>query len=308
MNPHISLAALKTFAEVAEQQSLSKAAASLCISPSAVSHQMKLLEQQLGLKLFQRRAHGIQLTAAGEQLAQHASRAMQQVRLGVRKACQLSDRSRLVVAAIPSFCQQWLTPRLMRFNQLHSDIELHLIAQDRLADFNQQAIDLHIHFGDGQAIGLHSELFLTEQAVPVCHPAMLEPYSGPFDLLCSANSRLLHYQGGDEDQPGGISWSEWLVRHNLQPHPQQQHSWFSHLSLAINAARHSQGIALGWRSLIEQELASGELVPLAAEGTPLKYAHYLVAPEHSWENPALQQFIEWLKTERDQEAAASVGQ
>ena len=149
----ISLASLRTFSEVARQGSLSLAAEQLCISPSAVSHQMKLLEQHLDTALFIRRARGVELTGAGKHLAEYAIRSMLQLEQGLQRATQASQRQ-LSVAAIPAITQLWLVPKLHRFYALHPDIELSIIDQDALTDFNQQAIDLHLHFGSGECIEL----------------------------------------------------------------------------------------------------------------------------------------------------------
>lgn len=299
MDKNTSLQALRTLACVAEYNSFSRAAEKLCISASAVSHQMKLLEQQLDMQLFKRRARGVELTDAGTQLARYASRGIQQLQTGLRVAGTVADRQRLVIAVTPSFGQRWLQPRLGDFYQQHADIELQLIAQDRLVDFNQQAIDMHIHFGDGQPIGLRSQFLLAESAVPVCHPSLLSNTSDPLLLIANTHTRLLHYQAGSEDEPGGLSWHDWFSRYDLSQNPAQANSYFSHLSMALDAAKYQQGVALAWRSLIEQDIESRELMCLVDEGVALKYSHYLIAPEHHWQKPSLQQFCQWLQLQTE---------
>lgn len=295
LDKNISLSALKTLATVSETESFSLASERLYISPSAVSHQMKLLEQQLGFPLFERRAHGVKLTSAGQRLADYAVKAMQLINTGLSRAGEQTQRQSLTIAVTPSFGHYWLQPRLSQFHDLYPQLELQLIAQDRLVDFNQQQIDIHIHFGDGQAIGLKSEYLISEAAVPVCHPSLLEVYPSPIELLCASSSRLLHYKAGDEDAPGGITWSDWFSRHNLQPEPNQQHSYFSHLHMALNAANLKQGIALAWQSLLNTE-ATASLVLLSDITTPLKFNHYLVAPEHHWQREPVQKFCQWLRS------------
>ncbi len=295
MLSRVSLAALRTFAEVAHQQSLSKAALRLHISQSAVSHQMKLLEQQLEVRLFTRKSRGIKLTDAGYLLAEHASKAMQQLENGLQQACQ-QQQSRLRIAIIPALCQHWLIPRLADFYQHHPHIELQLLQQDTLVDFNQQKIDIHLHFGHGEFIGLNSQLLMGEQAIPVCSPAMLSLYDNPQALLQADCARRLHYQAGEEDQPGGLSWSGWFNQAGGRINTHQPVTCFSHLGPALTAARTGLGMVLAWQQLIEPELARGELVALSETRVPLKYSYYAVAPAHHFERESVITFINWLMT------------
>jgi len=297
----VSLAALRTFAEVARQQSLSRAAARLYISQSAVSHQMKLLEQQLDVRLFTRKSRGIELTPAGNQLAEHASQAMQQLENGLQQARQLPG-SQLRIAIIPALCQHWLLPRLADFYQHYPDIELHLLQQDQLADFNQQAIDLHLHFGHGEFIGLNSRLLMEEQAVPVCSPALLSGYDGPQALLQSDSVRRLHYQAGEEDQPGGLSWNGWFNQAGGAINPAQPVTHFSHLGPALTAATAGLGMVLAWQRLVEPELQCNELVALSDVRVPLKYSYYAVAPAHHFERRNVQIFTSWLTAQCSNDA------
>ncbi len=289
----ISLAALRTFAEVSRQQSLSKAAIQLHISQSAVSHQMKLLEQQLGVILFTRKSRGIKLTDAGFLLANHASKAMLQLENGLQQACQ-QQQSRLCIAIIPALCQHWLIPRLADFYQHHPHIELQLLQQDTLADFNQQQVDLHLHFGHGESVGLNSQLLMAERAVPVCSPGLLLQHETPQALLQADRTRRLHYQAGEEDLPGGLSWNGWFNQAGGEVNPHQPVTRFSHLGSALTAACTGLGIVLAWQQLIEPELARGELIPLSDTRISLKYSYYAVAPAHHFERESVDTFLNWL--------------
>jgi len=286
----VSLAALRTFAVVAEQQSLSRAADVLCISQSAVSHQMKLLEQQLNQSLFVRRHRGIKLTEAGRQLASHASMAMAQLQHGLDKVRLSSQQQSLRVAVIPSFASCWLMPRLGDFYQRYPDIALHLIAQDALADFQTQQVDLHIHFGKGHYIGLETEFLMYERAVPVCGE-MLKPPEDMRDWL--PKQRLLHYDAGSEDRPGGLDWTRWLTEQNFDASQFRQHSWFSHVALAVQAAEQGLGVALGWHSVIYEGLSSGRLIRCGEDSERFDYGYYLVKPEGHNAEP-IELFSKWL--------------
>lgn len=292
----VSLASLRTFATVAHHGSLSLAAATLCISPSAVSHQMKLLEQQLDVNLFVRRSRGIELTSAGQTLAEHAVRAMHQLEEGLQHA-RHNSKQQLCIAAIPAFTQCWLIPRLQSFYDRHPHIELTIIEQDALVDFNQQAVDLNLHFGSGEFMGLKSELLMQEWAIPVCSPNLLSGFNPPTALLHDTKTRRLTYTGFTEDRPGGLSWAGWFNHANLNLNPEQAITHFNHLSPLYTAAKMGQGIALGWQQLIETSLKKTSLVAIGALRVPLKYSYYLVAPEHHFERNAVQHFLDWIREE-----------
>lgn len=303
MSDHISLTAIRTLAIVARELSFSRAAEQLNISPSAVSHQMKQLEQQLGYRLFIRRAQGVELTRSGRELARYARQAMQQVETGLKKARQQNQKTALTLAITPSLAQSWLIPRLNHFYRIAPEIELKLLARDELTDFNQQDADLHLHFGDGQAVGLHSEFLMSESMVAVCHRHLLSPPSAPSSALpdtahlCQQLEQgdlpLLHYQGGDEDAPGGLSWQDWFSRHNLTMASEQSHYSFSHLQMVLEAARCQQGIALVWESLLTP--ADTALIRLPFDPIALKYSHYLIMPEVGRSQPGVQRLCQWLK-------------
>lgn len=303
MQKNISLVAVRTLAMVGREQSFSRAAEQLFISPSAVSHQMKQLEQQLGYGLFKRKSQGVELTQAGLELSRYANQAMQQLDIGLQRARESSQRESLTLAVTPSFAQLWLIPRLNSFYQQYPEIELTLIARDQLTDFNQQDVDAHLHFGDGLAVGLQSQFLIAESVVAVCHPSLFEKAalensvgdqaSDIADVLMRSRScRLLHYRAG-EDAPGGLSWRDWYSRHNLTTSAGQQHVYFSHLQMALEAARQQQGVALVWQSLLDENDQSLMVLPMPA--VPLKFSHYLVAPEHNWQSPNIQALSQWLE-------------
>ncbi len=292
----ISLASLRSFAEVARQGSFSLAAEQLCISPSAVSHQMKLLEEQLGTSLFIRRSRGVELTSAGQRLAEHAIKAMQQLERGLQQTIQ-APRQQLRIAAIPAVTQLWLVPRLQRFYEQYPGIELSIIDQDSLTDFSQQPVDLHLHFGSGECMGLKSELLMREWGIPVCSPALLAKFAHPKDLLECSHTRRLAYAGFDEDKPGGLSWSGWFNQAGLNLNPNQPVTLYNHVAPLVAAAQCGQGIALGWQQLIRTALENEKLVALSEIRVPLKYSYYAIAPEHHFERETVKLFMNWIRTE-----------
>lgn len=292
----VSLSALRTFSEVARCRSLSQAAERLCISPSAVSHQMKLLEQQLETPLLQRRSRGIELTNAGARLAEFTCNAMQQLEQGLNQASR-KPRKELRIAAIPALLQLWLLPRLERFYQQFPNIELHLLEQDKLADFSRQSIDLHLHFGSGESAGLESRLLMNESVIAVCSPKLRRAHGSDASLLLSDHTRRLCYSGFEEDSPGGLNWQGWFNQARLTINHEQPGSHFNHLAPLYQAAMRGHGFAPGWSQLVKSMLESGELVQLTDTAVPLKFSYYAVAPAHHFERRNVAEFMDWLRSE-----------
>lgn len=257
---------------------------------------MKLLEQQLETALFVRRSRGVELTSAGQHLAEYAIRAMQQLEQGLQQASR-AQKLQLCIAAIPALSQLWLVPRLHRFYALNTDIELSIIDQDALVDFSQQAVDLHLHFGSGEFVGLKSQLLMKERALPVCSPDFLAQFSSVTALLASDQVRRLTYTGFEEDKPGGLSWSGWFNQAGLRLNTHQTTTYFNHQAPLVTAAVLGQGIALGWQQLIQPELEKGKLVALSGIEVPLKYSYYAVAPEHHFEREVVKRFLAWIVSE-----------
>ena len=217
------------------------AAERLHISPSAVSHQMKLLEQQLDTQLLKRRSRGVELTNAGHQLARYASSAMQQLEQGLTQAISTPKQS-LHIAVIPALLQLWLLPRLSRFYAQYPSVELHLVEQDNLVDFNRQQIDLHLHFGSGESADLESRLLIQESQIAVCSPELRAGFDSDTSLLQATHVRRLSYRGSAEDSPGGLSWHGWFNQSGMRLNYTQPETSFNHLELIgdINPRPRSQ--------------------------------------------------------------------
>lgn len=291
----ISLSALRTFAVVARSESLSIAAEQLCISPSAVSHQMKLLERQIGHVLFIRRSKGVKLTTVGERLSNHVISAIQSLEQGISQLEHHSLQT-LTVATIPAISQLWLSPKLQFFYEQAPDINLSIFDQDGLVDFTHQPADLHLHFGSGEFLGCKSVLLMDEHVVPVCSPTLLARYENPEALLQASDVRRLTYAGYAEDAIGGITWQGWFNHSKLILNQHQAETRYNHLAPLFQSAKHGQGIALGWERLIEADIKSGNLVALSDIRMPLKYSYYFVIPEHNTEKREVQAFIDWAKS------------
>ncbi|NRA55813.1 MAG: LysR family transcriptional regulator [Gammaproteobacteria bacterium] len=295
MSNNISFSAIHTFTVVAKELSFTRAAEVLHISPSAVSHQMKLLENQMGVTLFHRRSKGVRLSLAGEALQRHASSGVRDIQHGIVQSQFASQKEQLVIAVIPSLCQLWLMPRLVDFCEKFPQIELELVAIDQLADFSSGQYDGHIHFGAGDYKGCEAKFLRNEKVYPVCHPDLVSETGDARVEMLIKDHKLLLYKAGIEDEPGGISWSDWLRTFSIEKPAQLSQMWFSQVAMALLAAKLKQGIALGWHQMVVDDIASGKLCRLTESEISTAYNYYLVAPNRSWKNSAFNHFSGWLE-------------
>lgn len=294
MSNNISFSAIHTFTVVAKELSFTRAAEILHITPSTVSHQMKLLESQMGVTLFYRQSKGVRLTLAGDTLKQHATSGVRNIQHGIIQSQFSSQKEKLIIAVIPSLCQLWLMPRIHNFCTQYPHIELEIVALDQLADFNTEQYDGHIHFGIGDYQGCEAKLLSNEKVYPVCHPELLEQSGSRKLETLLEKHQLLIYKAGIEDEPGGISWGTWFNHFSIEKSLEVNQMWFSHVSMALLAAKQKQGIALGWHKMVSSDLLSGDLVRLDDSELATTYNYYLVAPNKSWKNTAFTLFYDWL--------------
>jgi len=295
MSNNISFSAIHTFTIVAKELSFTRTAEILHITPSAVSHQMKLLEKQMDVILFHRQSKGVRLSLAGEALRRHATSGVKNIQDGIIQSQFASQREKLVIAVIPSLCQLWLMPRLVDFCQKFPHIELELVALDQLADFTTGQYDGHIHFGSGDYKGFEAKFLSQEKVYPVCHPDLVKEASDNSHEGLIKEHQLLIYRGGIEDEPGGVSWGSWYRDFSIEKPSELNQMWFSHVSMAILAAKLKQGIALGWHQMVIDDISNGQLCRLTDNEISTSFNYYLVAPSKSWKNKSFSHFSSWLE-------------
>jgi LysR family glycine cleavage system transcriptional activator len=284
----LPLRALQALEAAMRHLSFARAADELHVTPAAISQQIKLLENQIGQPLFERsptlrphsnaQAVSRQLRDAFELLEQ----ASRQLRGGQ------SGRP-MVVSLTPSFASRWLIPRLERFNARHPDIELHLLATARLVDFETEDVDLAVRYGNGRYPGLHAERLRQETVVAVAHPRLAAGLTRPADML---GATLLHNSGVDWDATFP-DWPTWLRSAGVVLRAPLRIRMFDEPNLVIEAARAGLGVALLWRTLVGDELASGRLVALFQE-QPLASAYYFVCRPERLAEPRVSAFRQWL--------------
>ena len=280
-----STTGLRTFEVAAKLLNFTRAAEELNLTQGAISHQIRELEEILGVRLFDRRHRGLDLTDAGRIYLIHAREALESLRAGAEA---LGKRDAvLTVTVSPNFANKWLVPRLGNFTAAHPEVDLRISASRRHTDFAADGIDLAVRHGTGDWPHLHVQRLCPEEIFPVCGPALLTPgalLTRPGDLR---RHTLLH----DRDRAG---WRQWLIAFDVPPDIADQGPVFSDTSLAIDAAVAGQGVALARSALAIHDLKGGRLVRPMQESLPAAFAYWIVCPKASANESKIAIFREWL--------------
>ncbi|OCC04405.1 transcriptional regulator [Labrys sp. WJW] len=294
------LVAVRAFEAGARHLSFTRAADELCVTQTAISHQVRQLETWLGVRLFERAGHALRLTGAGRTYLAEVGEVLDRLAT-VTEAVRGRRDGPLRITVLPSFAACWLVPRLGRFRALHPDIELKLTSSPETSAFTEDRFDLGIRSGLGRWPGLKADLIAQEMLSPVCSPAIaagLPSPCSPSDLLAS---HLLH------DTPKD-AWSRWF-RHAGQPEAALAagHAFDDHGHL-LQAAAEGQGMALGKLFLAEHALREGRLVRPVDLILPNDYSYWLVYPRTVAGRPDVGRFRTWLLAEAKATAAALMAQ
>jgi LysR family glycine cleavage system transcriptional activator len=296
------LNALRTFEAAARHLSFTKAAEELFVTQAAVSHQIKALEDHLGLPLFRRLNRRLMLTDEAQTLLPAVRRAFDELIAGVERVRECCMSGRLTISTTPSMGANWLASRLGRFQALYPEFEIRLSATQRLVDFAREGVDCGVRSGFGDWPGLRAErLFGATSLVPVCSPALLEgphPLREPADL---ARHTLLHALDHIE------AWRHWLRAAGVGGIDPMRGLKFDSTPLALQAAVSGAGVAIARDEFVAEDLATGRLVKPFDFGLPSDFAYYFVAPELTWDQPKLQAFREWLFAEAEAARRSEAG-
>ena len=288
------LNALRAFEATARHVSFSKAADELFVTPSALSYQVRQLEEHLGQKLFERLNRAIALTAAGEKLYPGIHTGLLAMSEAVGSLKNATPDDVLVVSTGPAFAAKWLAPRMYRFIEAHPDIELQLSANLKLIDLNSDDADVALRFGYGDYPDLHVEPIFDEVVTPMCAPELIERgLKEPSDLK---NFTLLH-DDSMRHLDRAPDWQEWLRRAGVANVDASRGMRFSHADHSIDAAVEGAGVALGRSSLAGRELQSGRLVAPFDVHLTTSAAFWFVCASADLEKPKVTAFREWLMKE-----------
>jgi LysR family glycine cleavage system transcriptional activator len=310
------LNALKAFESAARHLSFKHAAQELNVTPAAISHQIKLLEDYLGVALFHRLSRGLELTPVAHAALPKLSEGFDALGEAVVRMRPQPDSGQLTVSVAPSFAARWLMPRLHRFFAAQPDLDVRITARTRLLNKRGQdnaveratvenwleASDVAILYGHGDYPGLRVDKLFALTLAPICSPQLVHgenPLRRPQDLQTHT---LVHDDTGTLFD--GVSfWDVWLKAAGVEGVDTGRGSHFSQPVLALEAASDALGVVATLPVLAAAELAVGRLIlPFQLE-VPLQSAYYLVCPESSLQRPAAAAFRDWLLAEAAQQAA-----
>ena len=283
---------LFTFEAAARHQSFTEAAKELNVSQPAVSKAIHLLEDHLGTKLFYRHHRAIELTAEGSRFYDVVTRSFEQL-YAAATVLETVPRSESINVSFSSvFVSFWLMPRLDDFKRRHPQLSLHLDVNDR-DDKNlaREGIDLSSRLGEGEWSGLHSWHYADEEVIVVCSPGYLETH-GP---ITSAED-LPRHQLLQLDEPYRVrmGWKEWLHNNDVKAPAVSYHLAFNDSEAVLQAVLRDQGLALGWRHLVERQLRSGRLVQPVPNMWRSGLGLYLVAPMGPPMKRGAELFRDWI--------------
>ncbi len=279
---------LRAFEAAARHLSFTRAAAELNVTQAAISHQIRMLEDRLGVKLFVRRNRTVLLSEAGQAYLPALRDAFDLIDQATDRLLRRDEGGPLVISSTASFATKWLVPRLSSFQSLHPEIEVQLSTSFELVDFQRDAVDAAIRWGLGKWPGLHVERLFTQDLFPVCAPAMAKGRAGlkhPSDL---ARVTLLHTTAARDD------WRLWLTAAGVRGVDASRGPVFDQLFTALQAAIDGVGVALGQTQLVERDIAAGRLVRPFELSLPIEAAYYFVCPPAALKRRKVKAFHDWM--------------
>src|SRR5215471_10734690 len=292
----LPLNALRAFEAAARLKSLAKAAEELSVTSAAVHHQVKALEELLGVRLFVRTGNSLALTKAANSALPTLESAFDLLSLATEKMRQHESGGVLSLTVCPSFAQKWLIPRLGRFRDDFESIELRIATATDFPDLSNSEVDIAIGYGPEERFrypGVVVERLLGDEVFPVCSPRYLRRHAlrSESDLL---GATLLHDDRALAEQ--GIDWASWLSAAGVATSPAESVR-FDSASLAIEAAAAEQGVALARSSLVGDDLASGRLVQPFSGRLTVNGGYFIAHLRIIEEQPKVIAFREWLFAE-----------
>jgi LysR family transcriptional regulator, glycine cleavage system transcriptional activator len=310
------LNALRAFVAAATHLSFAIAARELHVTPAAISHQIKGLEEHLGLRLFRRLARGLELTRPGQALLPKLRQGFDRLAEALAEMRAAEAPGTLAVSVATSFATRWLAPRLHRFVAAHPELDVRINASTRLIDPKKDEFapgdtvadspvddaDIVVRFGTGEYPGFRVDKLLSVAVTPICSPRLLEGTDALRSAADLAHHVLIHDNVTYDD--GRQLWDAWFEAAGM-PQADTSHGLrFSHAMLALEAAADGMGVALGMPVLAQSDLASGRLVAPLARSLPLKFGYYIVSGEDTADRGDVVAFRNWLLAEAARDSMA----
>lgn len=285
------LNALRVFESSARNCSFAAAAEELFVTASAVSHQIKTLEEYLGVSLFSRNKRKVELTPAGEQYLTSIKHALDEIEVATQRLTANLETNVVTISVAPNFLTRWLMPRMARFQEKYPDIELQINASMGLIDFNRSNTDMAVYFGNGEWDDIEVHFLRNVMLVPVCSPRLMKgrfPLNKPEDLrhhtLIYVNKRK-------------YEWENWLEQAGVAFITPKGSLQLSSSQLATAAAQEGLGVALADSTLTSREISSGHLLVPFDIMLDTHKAFYLVYRKHRPLTAGMKAFKEWLISE-----------
>jgi LysR family glycine cleavage system transcriptional activator len=280
------------FDAAARLGSFTLAADALAITPGAVSRQIKGLEAELGVRLFDRFNRAVVLTDAGRRLAEGVADAFDRLETVVERARPRTDGP-LVISVLHSMAAKWLVPRLNRFQDRHPGVEVLISASDRAVDLGREAVDVAIRYGTGPYPGLDAQRLIRNAMFPVCSPVMLQRRPAPWTAADLADTLLLHDDNVREEEADWRAWLRFIggrgdevdIARGLR---------FSNTYLAMEAAMSGRGVTLTNECWVIDDLAAGRLVRPFEGRMVTDYSFFAVCLPERAHDPRVRRFRAWL--------------
>jgi len=285
-----SLNGLRAFEAAARHLSFTQAAAELNVTQTAISHQIKRLEEELGVRLFVRQNRALTLTPQAVDYLPGIRAAFNDLRLATDRLLRRDDDHVLTVSTLASLAAKWLLPRLSAFQEAHPGIDVRITTSANLVDFQRDDVDVAIRYGRGQWAGLRADWLMADELFPVCSPELLK---GGKPLKCPEDLRdhvLLHTTNFNSDD-----WRLWLTAAGLPADFSRQPGvTFDLVFMTVQAAIDGLGVAMGRSAYVEDDIAKGRLVVPFKITLPTDAGFYLVSPAGRSDPPKLSAFRQWL--------------
>ncbi len=290
------LNALRAFEAAARHLSFTRAAEELHVTPAAISHQIKGLEEYFGAPLFRRLTRALLLTDDGQRVLPLLRDGFDLLAEASARLAAPADDNLLTVSAAPSIAAKWLVTRLERFRTAQPEIDVRLDASDRLVDFARDGVDASIRYGAGNYPGLHVERLFGTTVFPVCSPSLAAgppPLRSPRDL---AGHTLLHVDWASQDETWP-NWKMWLLAAGVTGIDATRGPRFNDVAMSTLTAADGNGIALASDILVVDDLAAGRLVRPFELSVAMDFSYFFVCPKENAAKHKVAAFRAWLLSE-----------
>jgi len=283
------LGPLRVFDAVCRAKGVSRAAEALHVTPGAVSQQVKQLESELGVQLFQKSGREIELTEVGERLALRVSDAFDRLNDALDDVVDARVEKRLRLKVTPTLAIRWLVPRLSAFYAQYPDMDLEIATTARADDIRLEGADCVIRHGVGEWTDVELDHLFDDEFLPVCSPSLVGQLQSPQDLL---QANLLHSMMRPE------AWELWFTSLDLAGLPRARGMTLANAALCYQAAADGLGVAIAQRAYVEDDIRSGRLVVAVDHVARTERGYYLVCDPLKAATAPVQLFRKWIRSVR----------